>query len=213
AADRHGVAPAVREPRVLSEQLDVGHDRPVVEPRVALEHDVRAAAGALEDADDLLARPYLARLVRPRVGMHRHEVRELQRTGIRVEGCLKDIRAGEVAPADGADTAWGELEVPALLPIEQASEHGGAVEAGPAAPVDRAGLRNERTGVHVAEETVIADGWIRFALRHLPYHTKTGVGAPASGGHRAFTLADMRVLLELLPDVQQRRHAFADGRC
>src|SRR5207244_5350099 len=69
AADRDGVAPAVREPRVLGGQLDVGDDRPVVEPRVAVEHDVRTAAGALEDADDLLARAYFARLLGPRVGV------------------------------------------------------------------------------------------------------------------------------------------------
>src|SRR5438876_384980 len=148
------------------------HSRPEQPREVGTRQQiVRAAAGALEDADDLLARAYFARLLGARMGMHRHEVRELDGTGIRLEGCLKDIGARQVAPADRADAARGELEVPALLPIEQPSEHGGAVEAGPAAPVDRTGLRHERAGVHIAQQRVVGDWRERVAVRHGSYPT------------------------------------------
>src|SRR5207249_12340865 len=82
---------------------------------------------------------------------------------------------------------------------------------GPAAPIDGAGLRDERAGVHVAEQRIVADWWARLAFRHGSYHTKTDVRVSASGGHVGFALTDMRVLLEVLPDVQERRHAFADS--
>ncbi len=121
-----------------------------------VDRDFDDPANALDDAQDL-ALPRLAGSIAhheavgqpqlaPRAGERRHEHQ----------------RVLHVLPCHVTELAVdrGDLAVAASLVVEQAPERAPGVESRQAAPVDRAGRRDQRRAVAVADQAVVADGAI-----------------------------------------------------
>ena len=74
------------------------------------------------------------------------------------------------------------LKVATLLPIKDAAEDGRAIESWETAPVDGAGFRDQGAGLHVTDQSVIADWGIRFRVCHRRCHVRGAMSSSASGG-------------------------------
>src|SRR2546421_11437270 len=77
---------------------------------------------------------------------------------------LDCVRVAPVLAIRQRSTRRAELEIAALVPVQQPAEDPGAVESGQAHPVDRAPLADQRSGPQVADHAVVADGRIPKGL-------------------------------------------------
>ena len=100
-----------------------------------------------------------------------HEVRQLGDSRICLEGGLQDVGVRQVSPLGLTHPDRGNREITAFLPIHESTEDGGAIESWQAAPVHRAGSRDEGTGVHVADKPIVGNGRlvrkVCFFVSHL----------------------------------------------
>ncbi len=97
---------------------------------------------------------------------HRHIVDDLAHAIRRQETRHQDIRIGPVVLLGGdvRDVTRADLEVAALLLVEDRREDARRVEVWIAEPVDRAVHADDGRAVHVADDAVILDGLVRHIL-------------------------------------------------
>ena len=142
---------------------DPGPDLAVVEARRHLDQELHLAANSLDDPDQLLLG--LQRSARA----HYEEVDDASFGALCPEGGAEHERALQVGLEGCRVLVLGRhLAVAAALPVEEAPEHAGGVDAGHAAPVDRARAADEGHRMAIADECVVADRRIRL-LDHCPY--------------------------------------------
>ena len=148
----------------VADERPLGRRAPVVEDRLAHQVDLDAALQAQDGAHEHV----VAVLVGRRPGVRRDLVLVIARThgqrvadqgpaARRVPRRQEGVRAGLVDARRGdVDTERAQPER-AGLAIQQCAEDAGRVEARHAEPVDRSIGRDQRAGVAIGEERVVAD--------------------------------------------------------
>ena len=150
----HPVRAAERPPSVFG-ATEQRPDQSVLRPRSELHHDLHPALDPLDQPQQLVRRAD-AQVVRALPLYEGHGVEQADRALPGGEGRLDDQRAREVAPRD-LERRDGTDRPVAGVAIEQPGEHGRAVVARQAQPVDRAVLRRERGRVAIGEQAVVGD--------------------------------------------------------
>jgi hypothetical protein len=94
---------------------------------------------------------------------HRHVVHDLAHAARRQEARDQDVRIGPVVLLGGhvRDIARADLEVAALLLVEDRREDARRVEMWVAEPVDRSVHPDQGRAVHVADNAVVLNGLVR----------------------------------------------------
>jgi hypothetical protein len=128
--------------------------RPVVlaEAGIELDHGVNRAAGGGESAHQQAGRQ------QPAADVGDHPLGQGELPARRVPGCLKGGGVGSVAAGDDRGRSGrAHAEGARRRPADQAAEHGLAVEAGDAQPVDGAVGADKCRGTGVTEQPVVLD--------------------------------------------------------
>lgn len=86
----------------------------------------------------------------------------LQLAGVRPEGGDEDVGLASVGAGDGDGAGGSNAEAAAPAGVQQPSEDRRAIEMRPAQPIDRAIRGDERRGMRIADEGVVADRSIAF---------------------------------------------------
>jgi hypothetical protein len=99
--------------------------------------------------------------------VHREAVEQPDLPVVRDERGLQDEGALEVAARGPGLGRRGDPAVPSPLDVQQAPEHAPGIEPGHAAPVHRAGPRDQGPGVAVGHEAVVGDRRVGIGQRVL----------------------------------------------
>src|SRR5438270_442115 len=132
-----------------------GHLTAIIETGLEGQSPLRSAGQRLEHSDEpeRFRRLQLLALQRDR-----HEVDDPHAGMLERPDGLNHIRVAPVLTEHaGVRVRGSELEKSAPIPVEQPTEHPGAVEARQAHPVDRALLADQRRRAQVADQSIIPD--------------------------------------------------------
>ena len=132
----------------------------VVEPWLQVDHEPHGPPDDPQLPDDAVP-------VGDALARDRHEIVQLADAVRAHEAGDEHRRVRQVQLLGDVVAALGrDLEVAALVRVEQRREHAGRIEPRTAEPVDRAVGGHEGGGLQVADHSVIAD--VRVALSHAP---------------------------------------------
>ena len=152
--DRIGPADDLR--RASGREQEAGREEAVLEARRDDDRDLDRARRAAEPAEDRVAGDDLRRLG----GVERgdgHAVGQLEDASAARHLRQEHVGVVEIGAVRAARVLGRDLERAAALRVQDAAEDRRGVEAGKAGPVDRAVAPDERRGVAVADERVVAD--------------------------------------------------------
>src|SRR6185437_4682823 len=155
----------------LRRGADPGLDLAEIESRHESDIELQSAADAFYHPHDLASRPL------PAAAAHGEEVDDARLAARRAEGGHQHQASLQVLAVRAEAPLGADLEVAAVVPVEQTPEAAVRIEARQATPVDRALPGDERRRVTVADERVVRDG--RVLAR--PLHSR----CRSSGQRRA----------------------------
>ena len=98
--------------------------------------------------------------------VRRHKIGQRGGAGCRFKYGLQHVGPIDVTALNRFDPGAVDLKIPATVVVQAPAEHGRAVASRQAAPIHLAGLGDQGTGVHVADQAAIAYGQVVRLVIH-----------------------------------------------